>query len=485
MKTKKIIPKLIGLACLMAGIPNTAQSAEPAKPNVIVFYADDMGWGDVGYHGYDDIRTPNIDALAASGTSFEQGYVAASVCGPSRAALVTGVHQQRFGYYGNGGISHVPQSQPIMFEQLQQQGYQTAAIGKWHLGDESGQPNSRGVDFFYGFHNGSHDYHFSDIVEGGKKSQAPIYRNDQIEPAIQDSNGYLTEMFSHEAANFIDNANTTEPFFVYVAYNAVHAPWQVPQEYLDRLVDLQAEDERKFFAGMVLALDDGIGEVMDAVERKNATDNTLVFFLSDNGTPRTHGFEQPKEKFRGTTTMSNPGELNGFKGDSYEGGIRVPFLVSWPGTIPTGVYKKPVSNLDVVPTIMARLGVTEPGAGLDFDGVDIFPYITGEKGSRPHRNMYWRRGEDYAVRKNDWKLSFNDQSGSQRIMLFDLATDPGEWNDLSDTYPTRAQNMQDMFDAWDSALPDNQNGANANPNNRNYDYPTGGRVSVSEWNSSH
>ncbi|WOH38711.1 sulfatase-like hydrolase/transferase [Thalassotalea fonticola] len=453
------------------------------RPNVIVFYADDMGWGDVGYHGYDDIRTPNIDELAASGTTFNQGYVAASVCGPSRAGLVTGVHQQRFGYYGNGGVSHVPPSQPMIFEQLKKHDYQTAVVGKWHLGEEAGLPNSRGVDFFYGFHNGSHDYHVSDLVEGGKTSQAPIYRNGNVEPPIQDSKGYLTEMFSHEAANFIDNANTTEPFFVYVAYNAVHAPWQVPQEYLDRLADLQVEDERKFFAGMILALDDGIGEVMDAVERKDATDNTLVFFLSDNGTPRKHGFEKPKEKSRGTTTMSSPGPLNGFKGDSYEGGIRIPFLVSWPGKVPVAEYSDPVINLDIVPTIMARMGVTEPYAGLNFDGVDLFPFITGEESGRPHEVMHWRRGEDYALRQDDWKLTYNDQSGSQRIMLFNLADDPGEWQDLSDAHPEQAQTMQNMFDAWDSALPDNLNGANTNPSNRNYEYSNGYRRSVSEWNA--
>ena len=471
-------------------LPVTAVSAPvdvPENPNIVVIYTDDQGWGDVGYHGFDDIKTPNWDHLANNGVWFNQGYVSASVCGPSRTGLVTGVHQQKLGVYGNYKGIKIPETQSLIFEMMKDQGYQTAAIGKWHLGKETGLPNDRGVDFFYGFHNGSHSYIKSNTDYEGKKGEAPMYRNKDIEPPIQDSDGYLTEMFSEEAAGFIER-NSDEPFFLYLAYNAVHAPWQVPEPYLERVQDLPVKEgyegeERKFFAGMVLALDDGIGTVMDSLKEHGVYDNTLVFVMSDNGTPRGQGFKQPRQKTRGTTTMSNPGPLNGFKGDTYEGGIRVPMVMSWPGVLPEGKrYDNPVMNLDIVPTIMARFGVDAP-SGQPFDGVDILPYVTGQKSAdeRPHDVMHWRRGEDYAIRIGDWKLSSNDQSGPETIRLYNLADDPGEWKDLVDEKPERAQQMKDQFDAWEAELPVNPYGRNFR--NRNMGYDDGVRVNVAEFNA--
>lgn len=279
------------------------------KPNIVLIYADDMGWGDVGYHGFNDISTPNIDKLASEGTQFSQGYVCASVCGPSRSGLLTGVYQQRMGVYGNGGGTHVPKSQSLLFEILKKQGYHTGAVGKWGIGDdvEDVLPNSRGVDFYYGFLGGSHSYTKSSLVEHSeKKPEAPIWRNGNIEPPIQNSNGYLTEMFTNEAVGYIESTSNDKPFCLYLAYNAVHFPWVVPQKYRDRLKHLNLPNERELFAGMTLALDDGLGAIMKALEKKGVADNTLVIFVSDNGSPRGQGLVQPKIKTTGTTTMSSP-----------------------------------------------------------------------------------------------------------------------------------------------------------------------------------
>ena len=478
---------------MAAAFPHNTSSASvdrEKRPNIVIIYADDMGWGDVGYHGYKDIKTPNIDALAAGGVQFSQGYVSASVCGPSRVGLLTGVYQQRLGVYGNFAPKHgLTPDQPLLFEMLKEQAYTCGVVGKWHLGmeDSSATPNQRGVDHFYGFLFGAHDYHRSRTNPKHKKmNQLPIYRNTEIQPPIQDSNGYLTDMLTDEAVRFLEHTGD-RPFCLYLAYNAVHSPWQVPDSYVDRLKDLPADEERRHFAGMVLALDDGVGRVIETLRKKGVLNNTIVFFISDNGTPRGQGIKKPtkdQRKDRGGTTMSNPGPFRGFKGDTYEGGTRVPFIVHWPGHIPAGVtYRHPVINLDVVPTVMALLGVDAPTKGLKFDGVNLLPYLTGKKGAnqRPHDVLYWRRGNDYAIRDGDWKLAWNDQGRSQRITLFDLAADPGEYRDLSGKHPERGQQLQDRFDAWDCRLPNNRTGRN--PQNRNHDYPKGNRMNVREFNA--
>jgi arylsulfatase A-like enzyme len=471
---------------LFAGMVTVCLGAMAAdQPNIVLILSDDHGWGDVGYHGYDDIITPNIDKLAREGTWFSQGYASASVCGPSRAGLLTGVYQQRMGVYGNWDKGGIPENQPTVFEMLKKEGYQTAAIGKWHVGAarESLRPNSRDVDFFYGFLWGAHDYYKSSTDPNTpKKGERPILRNTEIEPPIQDSNGYLTEMFTDEAVGFIERADEDKPFFVYLAYNAVHHPWDVPQPYIDRVQGLETHDERKLFAGMVLAMDDGVGAVMEALEKKGIADNTFVVFMGDNGTPRGQGIKAPKQKTRGTTTMSSPGPFNGFKGDTYEGGIRVPTVMHWPGKVPAGQqYDQPMIGLDWVATFLALNGVSKPYEGLEFDGVDLMPYITGQKVGRPHEILYFRRGEDYAIRKGDWKLAYNDQGPSREIQLFDMENDPGEWKNLASTQPERAQALQDMFDAWESSLADNQTGKNAK--NRNSGYASGRRVNVAEFNA--
>ena len=456
------------------------------KPNILIFFADDMGWGDVSYHGFSDIRTPHIDSLAAGGVQFSQGYTAASVCGPSRSGLLTGVYQQKLGVYGNGGSGQLNPKQPLIFKTLKAQGYKTASIGKWgvHVHSDTPLPNDNGVDYFYGFLGGAHDFLKSSLdVNNKKKGLLPLYRNKEMLPPIQDNNGYLTDMFSDEAVNFVER-NSDKPFLLYLAYNAVHSPWQVPEPYLKRLDDLKVKHpDRKVFAGMALAMDDGIGRVVAKLKEKGIYENTLIFFLSDNGTPCGQGIgKNAGDKARGECLMSNPADLNGFKGDTYEGGTRIPFLVHYPKELPAGeTYKLPVISYDIAATIMARLGLSGPGfnAPFDYDGVDLFPYLKGGKTERPHDTLYWRRGNDYAIRVGDMKLAYNDQRGPKTIRLFNLATDPGERQDLVNSMPERAQVLQDKFDAWDSTLAPHP----VKPlTNRNFDYAEGKRVNIQSFN---
>lgn len=496
--------RLRSLTVLVASCCSVALSISATeRPNIILIYSDDQGWGDVGYHGVADILTPAIDRIANEGVAFTQGYASASVCGPSRCGLLTGVYQQRFGCGENASMagfpdetkwptSGIPTSQSTLSDMLNDAGYTCGMVGKWHVGHSDEQvPNARGYDSFFGFLNGSHDYTRWESEFGPNRSLWPLFRNREALPAQEDT--YLTDRFSNEAVEFIEQASKKEaPFFLYLAYNAVHHPWQVPDAYLERTQHLTDNPERNFFAAMILAMDDGIGRVLETLDAKGITENTIVWFMSDNGSPSGQGLKPSRERKQhfatlthgeGHATMSNTGGLRGFKGDTYEGGIRVPMCMRWPSQVPAGtVYQQPVSNLDIVPTSLAPLGINKPTTGVHFDGVDLLPFLRGERDEqRPHETLYWRRDNDYAIRHGDWKLTWNDASGPLTIMLFNLANDPEERVDLIDQYPERAQALQDLFDAWDHTLPTSELwGA---PWNRNRDYPNGTRIRVVEFNA--
>ncbi|WP_052444790.1 sulfatase [Flammeovirga sp. OC4] len=435
--------KSILLSFILLSILQLAQAKTP--PNVVLIFVDDMGWGDVGYHGVNTIHTPQIDQLANEGVYFSQGYVTASICGPSRAGLITGKYQQRFGCFGNSKHG-IPNEEKLLFHYLKEQGYQTASIGKWHLGEGEGRlmPNERGVDYFYGFLGGSHDYTKSAKDENVKRSLLkPIYENGEIQPPIQNDNGYLTDLFTEKAISFIDK-NKENPFCLYLAYNAVHHPWQVPQKYVDALDHLEVGEERKHFAGMVYALDVGIGQIREALKENGIDDNTIIFFISDNGTPAGQGFKEPRRKKRGETTMSSPGPFNGFKGSTYEGGIRIPFIAHYPKHFPENKHSEvPVISLDVLPTILNQIG---NGLGSDeLEGKDLLELIDGEE----ERPLFWARDGDIAVRYQDWKLSINNKQGSGAIELYDLKNDPGEWKDIASSNPEKVKQLLHFFQEWD------------------------------------
>jgi len=483
---------VLSLALLTSIFFGKATAAE-SKSNLILIVADDMGWGDVGYHGFKNIMTPNIDKLARDGAIFTQGYVTASVCSPSRSGFLTGQYQQRF-HCGENPPLHgwpdnckfpkagLPTDRPILAEMLKKEGYATGMVGKWHLGmDTTLRPNARGFDFYFGFLNGAHSYFTWEENFNTRPSFLPLMRNEKIEPKPK-KDVYLTDLFSDEAVGFIERSHK-EPFFLYVSYNAVHSPWEVPKEYRARTKNLTKSRDRNFFAAMVLAMDDGVGEIMNALRRHNIDDKTAVIFLADNGTPRGQGLKpSPKdstiERMTSDDCMSTPGSLRGFKGDTYEGGIRVPFCMRWPGKIRPGTtYKQPVSSLDIVPTFLENIGAPK----VETDGVDLLPYLNGEKakGTRPHKTLYWRRDNDYAIRSDDWKLTWNDASGSPTIKLFNLASDPNETNDLVAEEPERAQQLQKLFEKWDDTNPNNPYWGG--PWNRKGNY--GGPLDVAKFNA--
>lgn len=466
----------------VGGTTNTASiTVRERGPNVVIIFADDMGYGDMGCNGFSDIHTPAMDALAANGIRFTQGYVSASVCGPSRCGLMTGVIQARYGAAENQALagypatdkslySGLPITQPTIAELLAPEGYTSGMFGKWHLGASEGlnRPLARGFDRFFGFLNGSHDYYESTPDFDDTRSDWPYFQDKTI-VSLQDY-GYATEAITGQSVDFINN-NANNPFFLYIAYNAVHHPWQVPQSYIDRVNAAGTTIpptyiDRQLFAGMVLAMDDGVGAVTAALEANGLTTNTLVFFISDNGTPSGQGTGNSTEA---NDYMSSSGGFRGYKGTPYEGGIRVPFIASWPGTLPAGsVYTHPVSSLDVSPTFTAAAGAGGPetftpnitpdyavGAPVfptfGYDGVNLLPHLTGENPDRPHSRLYFRRDDDYALRLGDYKLLFEDTEGVER--LFDLSTDPFETNDLASADPELLAQLKGEFIKLDRTMP--------------------------------
>ena len=447
--------------------------AEKTKPNFIVVLIDDMGWGDVGYQGAEDMLTPNIDQLAADGVQLSQAYTPCSVCGPSRASLISGRYSDKFGIWGNfGGSSKqgFPVDQKMMSDYMKEAGYTTGVVGKWHFGHakEEFRPWNRNWDFFYGFMYGGHDYYKATKNINAKTPLRPIYRN--TEPVDYKEGDYLTEKFSEEAVGFIDR-NSDKPFFLYLAYNGVHHPWTAPESYYIRVDEAKGRSPFKFrriLGGMLLAIDDGIGAIRAKLQEKGIDDNTVIFFLSDNGSPK--GVDGKYRYNIGETRMSSKGGLKGFKGDTYEGGVRIPFLMKWSGQVKAGSkYDKPVISMDILATITESLGVATEGE--DLDGVNLLPYVNGVKKTRPHEVLFYTYQNDFAVRVGDWKLTWNDQELEEnyktikehrervgppetiQTRLFNLAEDPYEKNDLKASNPEKAKELQKVYDEWSRPLP--------------------------------
>jgi len=421
--------------------------SEKDHPNVIVIMTDDLGYVDVGFNGSIDIPTPNIDRIARQGVKFTNGYTPYSVCSPSRAGFITGRYQQRFGYERNAQYRPndpnmgLPQTEKTIPEVIDQVGYTSGVIGKWHLGAHiSNHPLNRGFDFFYGHLGGGHRY-FSEeltIEDSYSISDEPlsyrtwIMRDHQPEKTDE----YLTDEFSNEAVKFIEK-NQKGPFFLYLAYNAPHGPLQATQRYLDRFDHIKNK-KRKTYAAMVSAVDDGVGRILEGLESLGIIENTMIFFLSDNGGP------EPKNG-------SNNGPLREGKSSIYEGGNRVPFAMQWTGEIEPMVYEHPISSLDILPTI-AALTHAPLAAERPLDGVNIVPYLKGEKQRRPHQTLYVRKFDDdlYAVRDGDLKLVTKKKNSVKE--LYNLQEDLGEENDLAETFPEQVKRLDSIRQNWDAQL---------------------------------
>jgi len=433
---KHSVPLAVALLAL-ASSASTLASPDPArKPNIVLIVADDLGYGELTVQGFEkDIPTPNIDAIATHGVRFTQGYVSAPLCSPTRAGLATGRYQQRFGHefnpgpQGKGGPNAafgLPRSETMLAERMKSFGYATGMVGKWHLGSTPEfTPPQRGFDAFFGFLGGAHAY-----LPGQRG--AGIYRgNTEIV-----EKEYLTDAFAREAVAFIDQ-HKGEPFFLYLPFNAVHAPLQAPEKYLSRFPDIK-DQKRRTFAAMTAAMDDAVGRVMGKLDELTLTGQTLVVFISDNGGPT-------------PTTSSGNGPLRGFKSQVWEGGIRIPFMMQWPGRLPAGkIYDQPVISLDVHPTIAAATGAAM-SPDWKLDGVNLLPFLTGGAAGRPHETLYWRMGEKHAIRDGDWKVTVEPGTPPG---LFNLAQDVGEKTDLSAKNPEKMKELVAKYDAWSAQMAD-------------------------------
>ncbi len=405
------------------------------QPNIVVILTDDQGYADIGLnpHHAAEVSTPHMDALAAEGVSFSQGYISGQVCSPTRAGLMLGRYQQRVGVYtaGDGGRGFDPKL-PI-FPQFLPSGYRSTVIGKWHLGLDDDFPElkwhamSRGFDECYKFMGrGGHSY-FDLSSNSDAKFAHPIYRNKK---RIEDE-GYLTNRLTEEAVAFIDR-NKAQPFFLYLAYNAVHAPAEAPAKDIAefRRRYPQISEKRAILMAMLRHLDDGVGEVVGKLKAEGLFDNTLLFFLTDNGGAK--------------GMMADNSPLRGHKGSLYEGGIRTPFLVSWPKRFAGGrQVDTPVISLDILPTALEAVGAK---AEQSFDGRSLVPLLTGES-KEHHECLYWTEGGktgEWAVRRGDWKLYGN----KGKLQLFHLAEDPAESHDLSARQPELVKELVAAFDRW-------------------------------------
>jgi arylsulfatase A-like enzyme len=426
------------------GMVRVAHAADKARrPNVIVLLADDLGYADLGFQGCEDIPTPHLDALAKGGIRCTNGYVSGPYCSPTRAGLLTGRYQTRFGHEFNPGGKNadagLPLSETTIADRFQTNGYATGWVGKWHLGGvPKFHPRKRGFKETFGFLGGAHPYF------PGKG--APILRDAEAVPEKE----YLTDAFAREAVGFIDR-HKREPFFLYLAFNAVHTPMQATDDRLKKFESI-SDRTRRTYAAMTLALDEAVGKVLDKLRGEKLEEDTLIFFLSDNGGPT----------MRGTTINgSRNTPLRGSKRTTLEGGIRVPFVIAWKGRLPAGkTYDKPVIQLDILPTAMAAAGV-EARAEWKLDGVNLLPYLEGKNTSAPHETLYWRFGKQMAIRQGDWKLVRYDpaadgdekgRGGATELKLYNLARDIGEANDLAAKQPDKRKDLEAAWQKWNAQL---------------------------------
>jgi arylsulfatase A-like enzyme len=447
---------------VFTGMAKAKEHAKQSKPNVILIMADDMGYADVERFGNLNIPTPAINRLCDEGVKFTNAYVTAPICVASRMGLLTGQNQQRFGIYGNiygEDKTRLFLRQTLMPATFQKAGYRTALVGKWHLGGnlnlqyKQAGPCDRGFDEFVGIRGGHADFWKGTSVFRGKtRFPAPEY---------------LTDLWGSEACAFIDR-NRSNPFFLYLAFNAVHAPMHALDEDRAKFPNIKDEN-RRTYDGMLLAMDRSIGRVLDRLDKNGITDNTIVIFLNDNG-----GGGNTTQYASHSRNFANNKPLSGHKFDVLEGGVRVPMIMRWPKHAPAGkVYGEMVSSTDVYPTLVAGAGLQMP-KGQPTDGVDLLPFINGKNTSKPHewlcwQNRSWMPREDggpvkprpkvhnSAIRKGNWKLvRMNEKIGSDASppawRLYDLEKDIGEQKDLAKQHGDVVNELGAHFDKWRSSM---------------------------------
>lgn len=427
------------LRLLLAACVSALAFAADRKPNILVIVSDDQGYADVGFNGGKAVPTPYLDALAASGVRCTSGYVSHPFCSPTRAGLLTGRYQQRFGHENNpaydpaDAVAGLPLTEKLLPQFLQEAGYRTGWIGKWHLGATPAHtPWARGFQQTYGFIGGGHSFS-GWAIDVKKEYNVPLTRDGQATTEVP---AHLTEAFGKEAVAFI-RRNAGAPWMLYLAFNAPHTPHMPTNEREKQFADVKDPVRRKCLAQISL-MDDAVGAITKALADSGQAQDTLIFFFTDNGgTPPSLGADNTP--------------LRGYKGYVYEGGVRVPFVISWPARLKAGsTYDRPVSSLDVTATALALAGVAFP-TERRLDGVNLIPFLRGESQAAPHANLFWRTGggQSYAVRSGDWKLVRNRKQPDE---LYDLSTDIGEAKDLASARPEVVAKLAADLSAWDKEL---------------------------------
>ena len=412
------------------------------QPNIILLFADDAGYADFGFQGSTTMKTPNLDKLASQGVRFTQGYVSDATCGPSRAGLLTGRYQQRFGFEENnvpgymsaasatdGDEMGLPITEKTIADYLKELGYQTAVFGKWHQGGaDRFHPTKRGFDEFLGFRGGARPYFPYD--QAPKDSQKKLERGFGH---FEEQQGYLTDVLAKEAVQFIEK-NKEQPFFIYLAFNAVHTPMDALASDLQQFPSLKGN--RQKVAAMTLAMDRACGKVLDKVAELGLDENTIIVFTNDNGGPTDRN-------------ASSNYPLSGTKSSQLEGGIRVPFLMKWPAKLtPQTVYHQPVITLDLLPTFFVAGGGQELTLK-NIDGVNLLPFLEGKVEGRPHQQLFWKRDVRAVIRNGDWKLiRYSDRPAE----LYLLSEDIAENHDLASKYPDKVKAMFKQLYEWESTL---------------------------------
>lgn len=456
-------------------------------PNIVIILVDDLGKFDISAYGPEGVSTPAIDRLAAGGIRFSHAYSTSSVCSPSRAGLLTGRYQQRFGFerqpmnrYARNRMEYwivdhlidtepmrlvkpmsnpgkeeikkqgIPESEILLSEILSKRGYSSGIFGKWHLGfNDPFLPNNRGFEEQYGFYeafslyapendpeivNFKHDYFANKhIWRQQRKGNCAIRENNQ---EISEDK-YLTFSIADRACGFMEN-NRDNPFFLYLPFSAPHTPFQAPREYSNRFNHVEDENKRIYY-GMISALDEAIGQVMNKIEELGIAGHTLLFFASDNG-----GAEY--------TGATDNGILRAGKFSQFEGGINIPLIMSWKGVLPGGLeYDHAVSLMDVFSTSIEAAGCKLP-SGRTIDGINLIPYLVEEKDTVPHEYLFWRTDFNRAARKGEWKLVWNQRD--DQVFLYNLNEDPGEELDLSNAHPERVEALKSKILEWESEMMD-------------------------------
>ena len=393
-----------------------------SKPNIVIFYLDDMGWAQPGAYGGKLAPTPNMDRIATDGVRFTNGYSSGCVCSPGRVGLMTGRYQARTGHDANPTREgrELLLSEKTMAQHLKPAGYTTGIVGKWHLGDTAPEfmPLARGFDFAMGT--------VGNLGEGKGPS---FYRGSEL---IQELEGapVTSPVYAKEACGFID-ANKDKPFFLYLSFNAVHSPIVASPHWLEKFKHL--DKRQQAYAALIGEADEAIGTVMTRLRDLKLEENTLIFCISDNG---------------GANALAEQSGLRGSKWFVWEGGIRVTWMAQWKGTIPGNrVVNDPVIQLDVLPTALAAC---EQTSSVELDGMNLLPLLKGETEKLAPRELYFRFGVQHAVRQGDWKLV--KASKDMEPMLVNLTTDPGEQRDLSAENPAKKAELSALFDKWNASM---------------------------------